>query len=328
MSKKILIISDGKLGHEKQAIRIANKLGASYEVMTPERRSLAKFWAMFNPLWVTTEYAALVEKAKDFDIAMGVGTVARLSMLGLKKIQPELKIVCLSDPKANYADFDVAAVPTHDVVKYEGDNLVRFTGSLSYYSEEELEETKVEFKEEFKKYYTIKPIIGLIIGGNSRGYDFTMRKAEEIINTAERLALRLNAFIYATTSRRTGVPQKEMIKHELGRKDFKVYIGEEDVKNPYKAILAYSDIIIITPETVSMLAEACASKALVLVYDIKGLKSGRIRSFVEDMVAQEKAYCYTDIIHLGFESLLHQAKKKSYPQELEKVAAFIKEKTL
>jgi mitochondrial fission protein ELM1 len=326
MAKKALILSDGKLGHQNQAVRIAEKLGLDYEILTIERRKFGRFFALINPKLITKDSKEAFKKAQTADIAIGLGTVPRLMLVALKRKNSQLKTICVMNPKQHFDSYDVIAVPNHDNISYNGANLVRFCGSLSFFDKSTLNQAKKDFEQEFKPLIN-KTLIGLIIGGKSNGYDFPLLKAREIIDKTSILANKLNANVYASNSRRTGIEQSNYIKYKLKKLGYSGYFVGSNKSNPFRAILGYSDVIIITPETISMLSEACNSGSLVLIYDRFGVKSKRIQSYIDELIKNKQAYDYETVVNSDkIQELTRKAKANTNSKELDKVTEFIKTK--
>ena len=328
-SKKALILSDGKLGHQNQSVRLVEKLGiADYDILTLDRRKFGKPLSFISPIYIVKNSKELKQqvKNKSYDIVVGLGSVPRLAMVTLKKNNPNLKTICIMDPKRYYDSYDVVAVPNHDVVSYSGDNLIRITGSLSYFSKDDLDVAKKEFKDEFAPLIK-NPLIGLIIGGDSKGYQFTMLKARDLLDKTMLLSKKLESKIYATTSRRTPEEQTAYIKYRIEDSNNEIYTAGK--KNPFRAIMGYSSIIIVTPETISMLMESCATDALTLIADRKGVKSARIQKFIQELIDKGVLYELEDILYKdNILEYIEKAKSKPKFDEMEKVVEFIKSKNI
>lgn len=330
-SKKVLILSDGKMGHQNQSVRLAERMGCTdYDILKLDRRKFGKPLSFLSPIYIVKNLGQLKRQIKDnnYDIVIGIGSVPRLAMVTLKKQNPNLKTICIMDPKRNYKSYDVVAVPNHDLVKYKGDNLISFTGSLSYFTKQDLDVAREEFKDQFSSLIK-KPLVGLIIGGDSKGYDFTMLKARDLLDKAFILSNKLGSKIYATTSRRTAEKQADYLKYKLEKTDNHIYTLQGP--NPYRAIMGYSSILIVTPETVSMLTESCATDALVLIADRKGVKSKRIQFFIQELIDKGMLHELEEVISKDKDYLLkaiEDSKTKPKFDEFEKVVEFIKSKNI
>lgn len=327
--KKVLILSDGKMGHQNQSVRLVQSLGVkNFDILKLDRRLCGKVLSFISSKLIVKNLKELncVFKKGEYDIVIGIGSVPRLAMVSLKKQNPNLKTICIMDPKRNYSSYDVIALPTHDNVSYSGDNIVRFTGSLSYFNANDLNIAKEEFKDEFSNIIS-NPLIGLVIGGDSKGYKFNMLKAHDLLDKTFILANKLGSHIYATTSRRTPQVAVDYIKYRLEKSDNTIYTSGD--KNPYRAIMAYSSIIIVTPETVSMLMESCATDALVLISDRHSVKSSRIQFFIKELMDKGLLFDLDDMLNEDdISSYILKAKESTSFDELEKVVEFIKLKKI
>ncbi|PPR08908.1 MAG: hypothetical protein CFH44_00592 [Proteobacteria bacterium] len=326
---KALILSDGKMGHQNQSVRLVESLGIEqYDILKLDRRKCGKLLSFISPIYIVKNLAELKQQVKDnkYDVVVGIGSVPRLAMVSLKKQNPNLKTICIMDPKRYYNSYDVVAVPNHDDISYTGDNVVSFTGSISYFSQADLDIAKKEFTEEFSESIK-KPLIGLVIGGDSKGYKFTMLKAKKLLEQTFELVNKLDANIYATTSRRTPAEQTSYIKYKVEESGNQIYTSGP--KNPFRAILGYSSIIIVTPETVSMLSEACATDALVLISDRNAVKSSRIQSFIQELIDKGMLFDLDEVVNSNDLSIyIEKAKLKPKFKELYKVVEFIKSKNI
>ncbi len=138
-----------------------------------------------------------------------------------------------------------------------------------------------------------RPHIVLLVGGTS---SFCMLDEE----TARRLGQEIRAFaeaaggtVHALTSRRTGERQAEALKETLGGANL-VYPWQPHRRDhPYLRYLTTADILIVTGESESMLAEAVASGKPVYIYALPDSFPGvwgRIRErFREWVVARADA---------------------------------------
>lgn len=329
MKKRVLILSDGKLGHQNQSVRLAEMLDVEYEILTLERRKWSKLASYIFPSYIIKNARALKQQffAVKYDAVIGIGTVPRLALVWLKKLKPSIKTICIMDPKTNYDSYDVIISPNHDGLdSTKLDNVINVTGSLSYFKQEDLDFAKEDFRSEFAPYIE-NPLIGLVIGGDAGSYKFSMLKAQDILDKAFILSNKLNSNIYTTTSRRTPQTQVDYIKYRMDKSENPIYVSGE--RNPYRAIMAYSSIIIVTPETVSMLMESCATDALVLIADRNSVKSKRLRAFSQELIDKGMLFDLDEVLCKdNLEDLIASAKDKPKFSELEKAVEHIKSKNI
>jgi mitochondrial fission protein ELM1 len=114
-----------------------------------------------------------------------------------------------------------------------------------------------------------KPHIVAMIGGSSKQYLLDAA-------TAGRLGEELNAFastvggsVFAVTSRRTGAAATRALAEGLDACPGQVHAWRSDAaRNPYAGYLARADILVVTGESESMLAEAACTGAPLYIYPI------------------------------------------------------------
>ncbi len=110
------------------------------------------------------------------------------------------------------------------------------------------------------------PRIALLVGGTSSSHRLDAETARRIGEEVHAFAQAARGSVFATTSRRTGREVAEALKKGLGASSY-VHLwqpGQQD--NPYLAYLALADVIVVTGESESMLAEAAATGKPVYIY--------------------------------------------------------------
>ena len=110
-----------------------------------------------------------------------------------------------------------------------------------------------------------RPWIGVLVGGARPPYRFEVKDAVRLAQQADSLAGRLGGALLVTTSPRTGAAQARAHADAVARPAHR-NLWSPGGDNAHHAILALADRFIVTGESVSMLAEACASGKPVAVY--------------------------------------------------------------
>jgi len=98
--------------------------------------------------------------------------------------------------------------------------------------------------------------------------------------------------ILITTSRRTSGEVERLIKEEFAnyaRCKFLVIANENNPAGALGAILALSNTVIISPESISMISEAVSSKKYVIVFNSGGLSS-KHRRFLNNFSKNKYIY--------------------------------------
>ena len=115
---------------------------------------------------------------------------------------------------------------------------------------------------------TPHPWIMLLVGGATARYRLDPPIAQKMGEDVRTFATRINGTVFATTSRRTGQAATEALREELGPSHF-VYAWQPDQQdNPYMGYLALADVLIVTGESESMLAEAATTNTPLYIYPL------------------------------------------------------------
>jgi len=108
------------------------------------------------------------------------------------------------------------------------------------------------------------PRVALLLGGDSRNHRFS---GDDIVRlTAQVAALaQSGASLMVTASRRTPSGLAEGVRAIVRNKGGVMWDGTGD--NPYVAMLALADAIVVTSDSVNMVGEACATGRPVLLFE-------------------------------------------------------------
>jgi len=115
-----------------------------------------------------------------------------------------------------------------------------------------------------------QPRIGIILGGNSGPYTLGPKTVAGIAQRACRMAAQKNASLLVSTSARTPKRAAEELQRHLTVPNYLYRWRADDQSNPYFGILALSDELIVTADSVSMLGEACATGKPVYMAELGG----------------------------------------------------------
>ncbi len=137
---------------------------------------------------------------------------------------------------------------------------------LTEVSSEQLRESAERRRELLTK--TPRPRIALLVGGTSYECRFDEETAYRLGVEVRGFAENIGATVFATTSRRTGAKATEALKKGLGDCSYLHEWQPEQSENPYVAYLALADILIVTGESESMLADAAATGKAVYIYPL------------------------------------------------------------
>lgn len=118
------------------------------------------------------------------------------------------------------------------------------------------------------------PWIATLVGGSTGRHRFGPEEAREMGDAIRVFAERLGGTVFASTSRRTGREETAALAAGLGS-THTVYAWQSDQQdNPYLGYLALADVLIVTGESESMLAEAAATDKPLYIYPLPERPNG------------------------------------------------------
>lgn len=256
---RILIISDGKAGHEAQSKGVAQALGGDISWHRVEPSGLNKMLAPWMPADARSKPAPPWP-----DIAIATG---RLAMPALRSLKSLVGIgtyrVALQDPRTSSSVADLIWCPEHD--KRRGANVITTLTSPHPFSADVLEELRARPLASIAELPT--PRIGVIVGGPNKVFSYTSDDITRLAEGVEAVA-RSGAGLMITPSRRT--PPELMAAIDKASKDGARIVWRGEGDNPYPQFLANADAFIVTADSVSMTGEAVATGQPVHIFTPSG----------------------------------------------------------
>lgn len=315
--KSILILSDGKTGHLRQAQAVANIADnylKSRDIKTEVHIVEIKFKNKFAKLALTASaclagkyhcqgclwclrtflredvYKAIVSLSPDIVISCGSSVAAINYVVSRENLA---KSIVVMQPSALSAKrFDLVTMPKHDNPPKRR-NVVITEGALNLIDEKYLKEQSENLLRVTGCGLRVTDFcMGLLIGGDTKKFHLNRDTILEVIKQVKSAAERLNADILVTTSRRTSIEVEKFVREELQgypRCKLLIIANEKNIPEALGGILGLSQIIITSPESISMISEAASSGKYVLVFKSLGL-SNKHQRFLGYFV--KKKYIY------------------------------------
>lgn len=112
-----------------------------------------------------------------------------------------------------------------------------------------------------------KPLVVILAGGNSGPYPFDRASGERLAAQTDALAMRLRGSILVTTSARTLDETTDALFAGIESPSILYRWKRDDPDNPFFAFLGLADHVVVTADSVSMMAEACATGRPVHLFD-------------------------------------------------------------
>ena len=277
----MLVLGSGRAGHEINAEGVADALGGRTEFRRVEPRALFGRLAPWGPMDFKDRGAFLSAPLPDIVLASGRVTVPyirALKRVGGKK----LFAVFLQDPRASRSTMDLIWTPAHDTLR--GPNVLTTLTSPHPFSKARLAEARATPDPRLAG--LAGPRLGVVLGGPSGAQHFTVA---DIVAMREAVrAIAAQGFsVMATPSRRTPPELTAAVRDGLGSSSGFIWDGLGE--NPYAAILALADVILVTGDSANMVGEAVATGAPVHVFEPTGGKSRKLAAMIDGLVARGAA---------------------------------------
>ncbi|MCH9754095.1 MAG: mitochondrial fission ELM1 family protein [Alphaproteobacteria bacterium] len=286
-NKKICwVIANEQSGFLSQALGLAEALGVDFVKKT----FIRKFPFSFLPLsfllsrspseFLTQDSDIMDEPWPDIVIASGSKSIniARYIRETSKK---KTYTVYIQDPRISPDNFDMIFSMYHD--KIEGKNVCKTNMSLHRITDVKLEEEKKKYSYIFEEMTT--PFHSVLVGGITKNYKMNKTQSRDLVNKIQKIIQLNNGTTLITTSRRTPKYMVSLLDKHFGTHK-RVYITNPEKENPYFAMLAISDKIFVTNESVSMISEACATGKEVYLIELLGMNRDKLNIFARNLINQ------------------------------------------
>lgn len=267
----IWVLEDPRAGTAAQALGIAERLGA------PFRRVPLRFGPLAKLPWPWPSLAGLADRSAFTPPwpRLVISAGRRSAPVSRWLRARGAKTVHAMRPGWGAADFDLLVIGAHDRPA-PAPNLLVIQGAAHRLTPAALAEAPAAFPE---LAHLPRPIVTLLLGGPVRAEGMAPETASRIT----REAAALGASLLATTSRRTGAPAARAVADVLRNIPHRLYPWGGAGANPYGAMLAMADILVVTGDSISMLSEALMTTAPLLIADPGGL-GPRHRALAESLV--------------------------------------------
>ncbi|MDD5255589.1 MAG: ELM1/GtrOC1 family putative glycosyltransferase [Candidatus Omnitrophica bacterium] len=294
--KKILIVSDAKTGHLRQAEGLASVteeylkekgISASTKTVTVTFKSRFAALRCIAGAWLCgrhscqgkleglkgaldeNAYRSIIAEKPDIVISCG-SSVAPLALI-IARENLSTAMVVMRPSLVPASSFDLCVVPRHDK-PVSCKNAAVTTGALNLMTPQYLESARASLS--LRAQDGGKPALGLLIGGDTRGFVFSEQDCAALVRQVKGFLESADAEILVTTSRRTSPAVEKKIREEFSgypRCKLLVIANEKLIPDSAGAILAASTFVVVTPESISMLSEAATSGRHVVTFSSPGL---------------------------------------------------------
>lgn len=263
--RRCWILTDGKIGDEVQCRGIAEALRLTAEVRRVAPRRIYA-WAMplgpIDPREAPQEPGSpLSPPFPDLAIAAGRRTVPYLREVKWLSNRATFTVF-IKNPYCSLTFADLVVLPEHDQLR--GENVITALTPANRLSPEALAAARENPDPRLAD--VPRPRVALLIGGPSTHHRYGAKQTADLAAIAAIVA-RDGRGLMVTPSRRTPKAIIDAIRAVAPRNSF---VWDGGAANPYLAILATADAIIVTGDSVNMVGEAVSTGKPVHVYEPSG----------------------------------------------------------
>lgn len=283
MSSEVWALSDGAAGNERQAVALARALGMGEPRVV--RLDARAPWRWLSPRIVAgsrfafgREFAALLRGPWP-RVAVGCGRQAALALQLLRRASSgACRTVQILDPRIEPDQFDAIVAPAHDGL--QEDNVVITRGALNDIDDAWLAQARAQWPQ-FAQLPSPRTVV--LLGGSTRAQPFDESYWRALAAHLGLWLTREGGSLLVTSSRRSPDWLREAARAEFSAVPGMQWHGEDDGPNPYPGLLAWADRIVVTPDSVNLLSEACATRVPVFALPGAPLK-GKLGVFLRELI--------------------------------------------
>ena len=267
------VLAEDKAGMLSQAIGLAEAAGLHPDIRLLRPRGLRR--ALTPALWWSPlsaiDPAALAPPMSR--VVIGCGGMAGAV---LSAHRGRARTVIVQHPRRNLENIDLVLAAMHDEVT--GPNVVVTRTALHRVTPARLAAAAQEWAPRLA--HLPRPLVAVLIGGSNGRLHLDVAVAEALAAQLGEMLKRDRVGMIVTPSRRTHRDVRQIFDRALRPLGAEVWDGVGE--NPYFGMLALADAIVVTCDSVSMVSEAVATHAPVLLAPLPG-QSRRNQLFVRPL---------------------------------------------
>ena len=271
--KRVLVLSDARLGHVNQSIAYAKYLGYEHDVVEVVFKSKVSkiFSYIFDALKIRTGILFQTKVHRRYDIVVGTGSSTYYAVKVLAK-KMHAKSVTMMLPRGYRYDFDVIFAQNHDN-PVKKDNIIEIPSNFAYVEPKGLYKAK-------------KKSIAIVLGGDSKV--FSMQEKEIAAYLDFIMKYYKGYEMVLSTSPRTS--KKIEVLLEMYNFAYQVIFSQNPI-NPMADFLKECEMICITGDSTSMISEAISyGKSAVLVLPLESKGKNKFETFMQAL--EKKGYLH------------------------------------
>ncbi|HXT77993.1 MAG TPA: mitochondrial fission ELM1 family protein [Acetobacteraceae bacterium] len=267
------ILTEGLAGLQAQALGLADAAGLSPELRVlrpgiPWKWIAARLWP--RPLAAVADAV----RAPLPGLVLGCGGMAAVVLAALRG--PSRPVVQVQNPRMDIRRFNLIVANRHD--ELTGPNVIVTRTALHRITPHLLATEAERWRDRLA--HVRRPLVAVLVGGSNGRFRLDAAVGGALASDLAEMVRRDQVGLMVTPSRRTDPAVIRALDDALTPLGAWIWDGIGD--NPYFAMLALADLIVVTQDSVSMISEAAATGAPVMVAPLPG-RSRRQSLFLNTM---------------------------------------------
>jgi mitochondrial fission protein ELM1 len=272
-------LHDGAAGNRRQAVALASALGMEVREWSLRPNALSR-WLAPRRVPGAGFQSGFAQALAESPPALAIGCGRQAALATRLAREAGARSVQILDPRLASTHWDLVVAPAHD--RLEGPNVLTLLGSLNEIDEAWLRHARERWRELAA---LPGPRTALLVGGPTAATPFDEEDLARMCEQLEATLARDGGRLLVCGSRRTPPAWVDALRARFDGSHHALWFDAADGDNLYEGALACADRIVLTPDSVNMLSEACAT-ALPVFVAAPARASGRIASFLQALVAR------------------------------------------
>ena len=271
-----IILTEPYAGLKAQALGLAEAAGLAPSTFDLKPRRPWSWIAAAT--WPAPLHAvSLPETMADLVFTAG-GTAAAI---GAALRRQGKTIVQIQDPRMRLDRFDLVVANRHDAIT--GPNVIVTRTALHRATPQRLAAAAAEWAPTFAG--LPRPLVAVLVGGSNGRFRLETAEGEALAQSLAAMMKADRVGLAITPSRRTAPGVRAALRNALEPRG--AWMWDMTGDNPYFGMLALADAIVVTADSISMVSEAAATSAPVLLAELPG-RSRRIGMFTSGLVEDRR----------------------------------------
>jgi mitochondrial fission protein ELM1 len=266
---RVWVLEDNRPGNATQSIGLARTLGWPYEV---KRLVPGPLSFLHNRLLGASRAGIDTERSDPLgppwpDLVISAGRRPAAVALWIRSASRGVtRVVQLGRKGGDYAAlFDLVATPSYCGLPPHPHRM-ELSVPLHRVRPAALSDARERFRETLKGLPT--PRIALLVGGTSGQYRLSAATARRLGEDVARMARESGASLLTVTSRRTGAGATDALREALDGLPGLFHAHDDAGPNPFLGFLAWADVLVVSADSESMLAEAASLGKPIWIYPL------------------------------------------------------------